>query len=424
MITYIFEDLTYKNFLPLCYTRPIFELRCGVFSLREKIQIYLKPKKIILITRPNVAEYLKEQLPEYDINIFIEDDSLFINGRIIADYNILKTFKVKKDQEKVFYIGSEVAAVYFPKSEVKKFFEKWKVEPFPLFQEKDLAPFSSEVVNLKLVSYPWDLISHNGDEIINDFNILRKTSKARKGPLKINKNAILINKKNIFIGNDVVISPCVTIDASEGSVVIENGAKILPQCAIIGPAHIGKNTIVKIGAKIYSNTSIGEVCKVGGEIDSVIMQSYSNKQHDGYLGHAYVGSWVNFGAGTNNSDLKNNYSNIKVIIDRKLVNTSLQHFGMIFGDHSKTGINMMFDTGTVVGIGCNLYGAGLPPRFIPSFVRGTPMGPLKTNDVNMVIETEKIVMHRRNKTLTKAHEELLKKIFNETVQERQEYKIL
>ena len=198
----------------------------------------------------------------------------------------------------------------------------------------------------------------------------------------------------------------------------------MSNAVITGPAFIGDHSLVKVGAKIYPNTSIGEVCKVGGEIDGTIIQSYSNKQHDGYLGHAYVGSWVNIGADTNNSDLKNNYSNVKVMLNGKLQDTGMQHFGTLIGDHSKIGINMMFDTGTIIGVACNLYGAGLPPRYVPSFVRGSVDNPYKTHSVEMAIETAKIVMSRRDVNFYPSYEQLLRKVFELTQSDRDAAKII
>jgi UDP-N-acetylglucosamine diphosphorylase/glucosamine-1-phosphate N-acetyltransferase len=228
----------------------------------------------------------------------------------------------------------------------------------------------------------------------------------------------------IIVGSGSEIFPGVVLNATGGPIVIGKDVTIMSNAVITGPAFIGDQSLVKVGAKIYPNTSIGEVCKVGGEIDGTIIQSYSNKQHDGYLGHAYVGSWVNIGADTNNSDLKNNYSNVKVMLNGKLQDTGMQHFGTLIGDHSKTGINMMFDTGTIIGASCNLYGAGLPPRYIPSFVRGSVDNTYKTHSVEMALETAKIVMIRRDVNLSPSYEQLFRKVFELTQLDRDAAKII
>jgi UDP-N-acetylglucosamine diphosphorylase/glucosamine-1-phosphate N-acetyltransferase len=247
----------------------------------------------------------------------------------------------------------------------------------------------------------------NGGQIKNDFRLILSSLK-RKISGKIHKGASLINKKEIIVGTGSEIFPGVVLDATNGPIIIGKDVTIMSTAVIAGPAFIGDNSIVKVGAKIYPNTSIGEVCKVGGEIDGTIIQSYSNKQHDGYLGHAYVGSWVNIGADTNNSDLKNNYSNVKVMLNGKLKDTGMQHF----------------DTGSIIGVACNLYGAGLPPRYVPSFVRGSADNPYKTHSVEMVLETAKIVMNRRNVNLSPAYEQLFRKVFELTESDRDAAKII
>ncbi len=418
---YIFEDKKFSDFYPLTYLRPIYDLRCGIFSLKQKIEKYFNIKKTNLLSRTVLSDYLKELYPECNVNKFIEGDSVFINGRLIANSDVVKKISLNFKNDIIYKRDDEIVLVCITNKTLIKFLNKWKVDSFPLFEDKDLKNFKEVQIDVKLASYPWDLIVQTGDEIEKDFDLIRSKSRIKKYKIK---HSEIIKQENVIIGKNSKIYSNVVIDATDGPVVIGNDVIIMPHTTIIGPAFIGDQTIVKIGSKIYSNCSIGEVCKIGGELDSVIIHSYSNKQHDGYLGHAYIGSWVNFGAGTNNSDLKNNYSKVKAMIDGVLVNTNLQHFGMLFGDHSKTGINMMFDTGSVVGIFCNLYGAGLPPRYIPSFVRGTPEGPLKTHSPETALETAKIVMQRRNKILTDSLNKLVREVFENTKEQRSKFNIL
>ncbi len=185
----------------------------------------------------------------------------------------------------------------------------------------------------------------------------------------------------------------------------------------MGPCSIGNGTIVKAGARIYEDTSVGEVCKVGGEVESSIIHSFSNKQHDGFLGHSYLGMWVNLGADTNNSDLKNNYGSVKVVINDEQIDSGSQFMGLTMGDHAKTAINTMFNTGTVVGVACNVFGGGFPPKYIPSFTWGGPEA-ITTYAMERSIEVAKRAMARRNVQLTDATERLLKKIFDLTRDER------
>lgn len=424
MKIYIFEDEAYKNFLPLTYFRPVYELRCGALSLKEKIENYFKHKVTGLHTRTELTGLTKELYPKKDINNYPTDYSLFINGRIIADTNFFKKIRYEKNVDQIFINGETIVATFLTPQTLESMKKYWLENPFPLFQVSNLKNIQIHNIEARLANYPWDLITCNGDEVRNDFLLLAKEMKGKTILGKIHKGVHLLNRQNIIMDRESEIQPGVVLDATNGPIIIGANVLIMANSVITGPVYIGDDSLIKVGAKIYGNTSIGESCKVGGEVDSSIIQSYSNKQHDGYLGHAYLGSWVNIGADTNNSDLKNNYSPIKVTINGKLINTGLIHFGTILGDHSKTGINMMFDTGTVVGVFCNLYGAGLPPRYIPSFTRGSGAGPLKTNSFEMSIDTAKIVMARRNVQLTKVYEELVKIVFDRTQTERKQASIL
>ena len=187
----------------------------------------------------------------------------------------------------------------------------------------------------------------------------------------------------------------------------------MPNAVIEGPASIGDRTVVKVGAKIYHGTSIGRECKVGGEVEASIVQSYTNKQHDGFLGHSYLGSWVNIGADTNTSDLKNTYGSVKVQLELERIDTGMQFVGVMMGDHSKTGINVMFDSGTVVGVSCNVYGAGLPPKFVPGFSWGDGKS-LSVYDLEKGLETARRVLLRRDITMTDAYERLYRHVFAAT----------
>jgi UDP-N-acetylglucosamine diphosphorylase/glucosamine-1-phosphate N-acetyltransferase len=191
----------------------------------------------------------------------------------------------------------------------------------------------------------------------------------------------------------------------------------MPQSTIAGPTYIGKGSTIKVGAKIYAGTSIGEVCKVGGEVEESIMHSYSNKQHDGFLGHAYVGMWVNLGAGTSNSDLKNDYGIVRVEIGGETIDTGSMYVGATIGDHSKTGILTALNTGTIVGTGCNLYGAVLHDKFVPSFTWGEG-GAYVEYRLEKFLRVARSVMARRKMELSTAEESMLREAFSLTADER------
>ncbi len=428
MKLYVFEDEGYEKFLPLVYFRPVFDLKCGALSLKEKIEKHLGTQNSNFLCRESLSAALKELYPTNKINTLSHDFSLFINGRIIADSKFIKQLQFDKKKDKLFITNDSIVAAYLRPVTIEKLRERLHDNPISttnilrsIASEENIKMQDCEV---KLAEYPWDLIRLNGEEIKNDFILISKEMKGRKLLGNIHSGTHLLNKKDLIIDRESEIGPGVVLDATQGPVIIGTNVNVMPNAVIIGPAFIGDNTIVKIGSKIYPNTSIGEVCKIGGEVDTSIIHSYSNKQHDGYLGHAYLGSWINIGADTNNSDLKNNYTNVKVMLNGKLTDTGMKHFGMLMGDHSKTGINMMFDTGTVIGVACNLYSCGLPPRFIPSFVRGSVATHLRTHSIEMAIETARIAMSRRNFQYHRSYEELFRKTFKLTVSEREREKII
>lgn len=407
----IFEDEGYENLLPLVYLRPTYDLLCGILTLREKISRCFPKSEIILHTRNYLADFVKEKNPNSAVNEFDAESITFINGRLLINDSIAATIKKLKDNS-LLLCNKNIAAAKLSKNRYAKIFSTDGKINFE--QLADVAEIHSDA---KFINYPWDLVNNNGSEIENDFALLAKTSK--KNPKKF-KAVEIINKKNVFIGKRVKIDPYVVLDASNGPIYIGNDARIMSHASIEGPAYIGEGTVVKMHASVYHNTSIGKVCKVGGEIENSIIHSHSNKQHEGFLGHSYLGSWVNIGASTNNSDLKNNYGIVEVLINNKPVNSGSQFVGLFMGDHSKTGINTMFNTGTVAGVSCNIFGNGFPPKFIPSF-SWCGSGSLKEYDLQKALETAQTVMKRRNVEKTNTEKELLKTVFELTRNERQTF---
>jgi UDP-N-acetylglucosamine diphosphorylase/glucosamine-1-phosphate N-acetyltransferase len=268
----------------------------------------------------------------------------------------------------------------------------------------------------KTVSYPWDLVNFNGAEIVADFALMApETSGRMRG--NVYEGAHLVNPGNIVIGEGAKVKPGVVLDGETGPIWIGENVTVFPNAVIEGPAYIGNRSMIKVGAKIYENTSIGPVCKVGGEVEGAIIHSFSNKQHDGFLGHAYLGMWVNLGADTNNSDLKNNYGNVKLVIDGETVDSGSMFMGLVMGDHSKSSINSMFNTGTVVGVSSNVFGSGFPPKSVPSFAWGGAEG-IKTYDLERALDVARRVMGRRKIVLSAAGENVLRTVFDLTKKER------
>jgi UDP-N-acetylglucosamine diphosphorylase/glucosamine-1-phosphate N-acetyltransferase len=411
----IFEDQGYRKLFPLTLTRPVYELRCGIKSLREKIVREYSGASVNLQCRDYLSHVLANEIKDCKINGIDGEVCLFINGRILAGRDLKE--KIPVEGENKIYLskdGELVAARVIGKvldTLKNKLFKECCTKDH--ISRNDFEIAAEEIVDVKLIRYPWDLVFNNSKEIQRDF-----VSICNKGAIHgaVHNQAALVDPERIFIGSYTEVKPGVVLDAEEGPIYIGDNVTIFPNATIIGPASVGDGSKIKVGAKIYEGTSIGEVSKVGGEVEETIIHSFSNKQHDGFLGHSYIGSWVNLGADTNNSDLKNNYKSVKVYIDGELMDSGSTFVGLFMGDHSKSGINTMFNTGTVVGVACNVYGANFPPKFIPSFSWGA---------INMVehkfdkaIETARTVMGRRKVELTKEYEAMMKKIFELTAEER------
>ncbi|MCX6173708.1 MAG: putative sugar nucleotidyl transferase [Ignavibacteriales bacterium] len=408
----IFEDEGFRNLLPLTYLHPVYDLKCGMITLREKITKQLTSKNVILHVRTSLQKVLTERYPGFPINKYDADNILFINGRLLINKKIAKEIK-KLGNNSALVKDGIIAAANLSGDNLRTLITS-KEEFLPFHILNILAKRESDC---SLINYAWDLVNANGEEIVNDFNLL--VNKIPKIDSKKYRSVEFLNKNKIFISKGVEIQPFVFLDASDGPIYIGKNVKIMSQSHIQGPAFIGDSSIIKTHASIYHGTSIGEVCKVGGEIESSIIHSYSNKQHDGYLGHSYLGSWVNIGAGSNNSDLKNNYENITVLLNGKNVDTGSQFVGLIMGDHSKTAIGTLFNTGTIVGVSCNIFGAGFPARNIPSFSWGGSAF-LRTNDISKSIEVANIVTKRRSVNLSEAEINLLKEVFKLTMHDRRD----
>ncbi len=409
----IFEGNYYTRLLPLVYFRPHFDLRCGILSLKEKIENAYPNVPVSLHCREYLTEIVKNKYPDSKVNEFNPDGNscLLINGRVLADENLSEVIPLE-GSDTLYVNGETIIAARVSGANYANLQDRIS----DVFMLSDFTGMLKQEVNVKYISYPWELISHNGNEIIKDFEkIIKKNENMIRG--NIYEGVNFVNKNNIFVDEESGIKPGVVLDASQGPIYIGKGVSVYPNAVIEGPCYIGDFTKVKIGAKIYENTSIGKVCKVGGEIEESILLDYTNKQHDGFLGHAYLGSWVNLGADTNNSDLKNNYGSVRVVINDEQIDSGSMFVGLTMGDHSKTAINTMFNTGTVVGVSTNVFGAGFPPKYIPSFTWGGADA-VTTYDLERSIEVAQRVMARRKVEFTSADEKVFKKVFELTKEER------
>lgn len=405
----LFEDNEYTGLLPLAYTRPVYDLNCGILSLREKVCLRFPKSSVILHSREYLTGIIKERNPDIKVNDLSGDSILFINGRLVIDDSIAKIIS-KLPEDLILHNESGVIALKLS----RKYNAQNLLNADGLIDLNKISSLPRENKNATLIRYSWELVNINGSEIQNDFNLLTKKTKQHK---TFNKLTVIKNRKQVFAQRDSMIDPFVVIDASEGPIYIGKKVHIMPHVYIQGPAFIGDYSIIKSHTSIYHNTSIGKVCKVGGEVENSIIHSYTNKQHDGFLGHSYLGSWINLGAGTNNSDLKNNYGIIDLHVNGKSVSSGSQFVGLIMGDHSKTAINTMFNTGTIVGVSCNIFGAGFPPRYIPSYTWGGSEW-LRTYNLSKSKEVAAIVMNRRNMRLSESESGLLDHVFELTTSER------
>ena len=394
----LFEDEKYRDLLPLVYFRPVWELRCGIQTLAEKIFHLFSNHKINFLSR----KYLQDYYLSED-KIFAQDKNeeyLFINGRVLLKQTDKKLL-LDLDAEMAIVSSGDLVAFKITGNKFNDLIDHDLPD-----SQKILGKFKSVEAGIDLINYPWDLIDRNGAEIARDFKKLGGNSTSEG---KIYPGAHLLNPESIYVGKNAQVLPGVVLNAESGPIWIDENVKIMPNAVIEGPVAIGKSSLVKIGAKIYENTSVGPVCKVGGEVEETIIQEYSNKQHDGFLGHSYLGAWINIGADTNNSDLKNNYGEISVYLNDRNVETGKRFLGLIMGDHSKTAINTMFNTGTVVGVSSNIFGAGFPPKFIPSFSWGGSDG-MREYNFDKAIEVAEIVMNRRKVPFTSKTKQLFQSV--------------
>jgi UDP-N-acetylglucosamine diphosphorylase/glucosamine-1-phosphate N-acetyltransferase len=401
----LYEDRGFVNLQPLTFLHPVFDLRCGALLLREKVQNILPGSRVTFRVRPAIEALVKEKYPESVVNGPVDLPTLFINSRVIFSGKALQQIDAAREAVYLTEDGTVAATCVHSKSSFMI-----DSDGFPLFSE---SMSHIEIDGCKVIEYPWHLVHSNSSEILADFTNFAPDKGASAGT-----SVHIINPASVSIAESARIDPGVVIDASDGPVWIDSQAHIMAQATLVGPCYVGKKSRVKIGAKIYEGTSIGPVCKVGGEVEESIIHSYSNKQHDGFLGHSYLGQWVNIGADTNNSDLKNNYGPVRVTINGQEIDSGTTFVGLTMGDHGKSGINTMFNTGTVVGIFSNVYGADFPPKSIPSFTWGGAAGLVEFR-LDKALEVARKVMQRRNITMGAAEEKRVIELFNELATERE-----
>lgn len=417
---FIFEDDKFDRFFPLTLNRPVYELLWGMRKIREKIVSLVPNADVILLCRDYLENVLKEATGE-KVNYFEvqeDDDILLINGRMIHSSDILAALNSPKESA-LFLSGDEVVAWHGRGRAFKKLLPAFG----QLYQKDRITQLKSEIdrvgVKVELVGYLWDLVTGNPQEIEADFENKKPTLDFKNmfKHCQIDDQALMYAVEKIFISKGTKIDGQVVLDARSGPIFIEENVQIQSLTRVEGPCYIGQGTIL-VGGKVRSGTSIGPGCRIGGEIEQSIFLGYSNKYHEGFLGHSYVGEWVNLGALTTNSDLKNNYSSIKVMVKGNLVDSGQTKVGAFIGDHAKTGIGTLLNTGVSLGFASNVFGGGMVKQksITPFFWGGKEAS--ETYRVDKAVQMAKIVLLRRNKELSPAEEDLFKKLFQLTENER------
>ena len=413
----LFEDERVPKMLPLVYYRPVYDLLCGAALIKDKIRRQFPESSLFLNTRDYLANKVREANPGISVNEIPDslDEMVFINGRLLPSSDFAARLK-DLGSNTVWAVDKQIAALKLSGRKLEEIRSAW---PRLTFNIEGFYSLKMQDCHEQLVNYPWQLVEVNGQEIENDFKVLTGNAPQLNGSMSTATH--LVNQENIHIAKGAEIKPGAVLDAQHGPILIDENSTVMANAVIEGPAYVGKDSLVKAGAKIYEGTSIGEVCKVGGEIEETIIHSYSNKQHDGFLGHAYLGSWVNLGADTNNSDLKNNYGEVQVYNDGGWLDTGSMFMGLFMGDHSKSGINTMFNTGTIVGSNSNVFGAGFPQKYIPSFSWGGGDTRLQEYQLNKAVQTAERVFSRRNVSFSNADKNLFQSVFEATAPERRQY---
>ncbi len=384
----IFDDQFRSNFFPLTLNRSTSSLRCGILKLRQRLEsLFAGLDDFIVQIDPLLVPLYHERHEEWLINTTPRSEKLYVNSRLKLEEEAIKLISNLSSESGLLCCGKLVAAKTTTQLDINN--------------PKGIKLSESSIQLYTCLS---DLIHDNSRMIEWDFQhfFYEKDNFFETEP-----GVTVLHPYNVWIAEEVTLSPGVVLDASTGPIVLDRGARVMANAVLCGPLYLGKNCVVKIGAKLYGGSSFGAVCKVGGEIEGSIFQAYSNKQHDGFLGHSYIGEWVNIGADTNNSDLKNTYKNVSYYsyTTQSKQDSGTQFLGCVIGDHSKTGINCSINTGAVIGLGCNLWGRALINDFMPDFSWGEADS-LSPYRLEAFYQTAAIVKQRRNLSLTPIEQQL------------------
>ncbi|QNJ98505.1 GlmU family protein [Constantimarinum furrinae] len=389
-MNYILFDGNVRNqLLPFTFTRPVADIRIGILTIREKWELLLG-----FTTTTITEDYLTGKWPMVEL-----EQNILINASFIPTEKLVDSIKNLSENKAIFYKEEPVAFFTSEGQEVD-------------FKSYDIVQLEEN--EIFRIEHTWDIFSKNHKAIALDFKWLTRGRKSQPIP----EMTVAFNKEEIFIEEGATLPLC-SLNATEGPIYIGKNAEIMEGAMIRGPFALCEGATVKMNSKIYTGCTVGPYSKVGGELNNSVIFGYSNKGHDGFLGNAVIGEWCNLGADTNNSNLKNNYDEVRLwsYETESFARTGLQFCGLMMGDHSKCGINTMFNTGTVVGVSANIFGSGFPRNFIPSFSWGGNAG-MTTYKTNKAFEVAKVVMARRGVDFSETDASILEHVFEETAKWR------
>lgn len=391
-MNYILFDGTVRNaLLPFTFTRPVADIRIGIFTIREKWEKYLGTTTTTL-----TEEYLSAKFPMVEM-----EENVMINAAYLPN-DVLAEMVMNLEPNQFILKGEEVIAFYTKDTQEEIDFDNYEIVEY----DEDCLT----------VEHTWDIFSKNDAALREDFELITEGRHSQQIPKSVN----VINPENIFIEEGAKLE-FVTLNASTGPIYIGKNSEIMEGSVIRGPFALCEGAQVKLASKVYGATTVGPECRIGGEVNNSVLFGYSNKGHDGFLGNSVLGEWCNIGADSNNSNLKNNYESVKLWSYETggFEQTGLQFCGLMMGDHSKCGINTMFNTGTVVGVSANIFGSGFPRNFVPSFSWGGASG-FTTYITKKAFETARIVMSRRHIEFDEKEAAILEHVFEETKKWRKE----
>ncbi|MCG8235703.1 GlmU family protein [Tenacibaculum finnmarkense] len=385
----LFDGDVRTALLPFTYTKPVADIRVGILTIREKWEKHLGST-----TTTVTEEYLEEKYPMVEL-----EENVLLNASFLPTDSLVDMVRALTKNQAIFK-GEDVIAFYTNDSQDEVNFANY-----------EQIEYQEELLQIRNT---WDIFSLNDKAIRADFDLITDGRTSEPIPDTVN----CINKKDIFIEEGAKLT-FATLNASSGPIYIGENAEIMEGVVVRGALAMCENSVLKLGAKIYGATTLGPHCKVGGEVNNSVLMGYSSKGHDGFLGNSVLGEWCNIGADSNNSNLKNNYAEVKLwsYDTGRFAKTGLQFCGLMMGDHSKCGINTMFNTGTVVGVSANIFGSGFPRNFVPSFSWGGASG-FTEYKTNKVFEVAKMVMKRRNIEFDEKEQRILSHVFEQTKQYR------